>query len=31
MEIERRPIVEIEVGDEKQSARKTTGARIRSS
>jgi hypothetical protein len=27
MEIERRPIVEIEVGDEKQSARKTTGAR----
>jgi predicted nucleotidyltransferase len=27
MEIERRPIVEIEVGDAKQSARKTTGAR----
>ena len=27
MEIERRPIVEIEVGDEKQSARGTTGAR----
>ena len=27
MEIERRPIVEIEVGDEKQSARKTTGSR----
>jgi len=27
MEIERRPIVEIEVGDAKQSARKTTGSR----
>ena len=31
MEIERRPIVEIEVGDAKQSARGTSGARIRSS
>ena len=31
MEIERRPIVEIEVGDAKQSTEKVTGARIRSS